>query len=142
MLKLCLTCINKSCKLSSYAYHQYKLILLSSILFATKSKGPGLNLARGGKKLISFLFLFLFLHVYINALSVLSVPTSRNTDILSRFPTINYRILTHMGSNDRYNLTSAKSQNCTHRVSLLFLSFFLASESRCYAKHSANRIYI
>ena len=87
-------------------------------------------------------FMLLFLHVYINALSVLSVLTSRNTDILSRFPTINYRILTHMGSNDRYNLTSAKSQNCTNRVSLLFLAFFLASESRCYAKHSTNRIYI
>ena len=86
-----------------------------------------------------------FLHVYFNVLSVLSVPTSRNTDVLPRFPTINYQILTHMGSNNHWYLrtnllfqTHANSQNCARRV--LFL--FLASESRYSARHSTYRIYI
>ena len=51
-----------------------------------------------------------------------------------------------MGSNDRFNLqtnfivTSAKSQNCTSRVPLLFLALFPASESRCGARHSTYQI--
>ena len=38
-------------------------------------------------------FLSFCLHVYFNVASVLFVPTSRNTDILSRFPTINFRAI-------------------------------------------------
>ena len=80
---------------------------------------------------------------HLDFLRVLSEPTSRNTFILSCFFTINYQILTRIGQNDRCNLrtnllfqTSAKSQNCTSRVSLLFL----ASESRCGASHSTYGI--
>ena len=49
---------------------------------------PSSNLARPMKKW-NFSFLF-FLHICFNVLSVLSGPTSRNTDILSRFIKINY----------------------------------------------------
>ena len=104
---------------------------------------------------VFFLFLFLFsffvcVYVYFNVVRVLSVPTSGNTGIFSRFPTINYRILTHMGSKDRFNFransnslfkTSAKPQNCTSRVPLLFLALFLASESRCGATNSTYQIF-
>ena len=102
------------------------------------------------KKWTFFFFFFFscrFLHVHFNVLSVLSVPTSRNTDILSHFATINYQILTHMGSKDRCNLRTnllfqvfAKSQNCTSRVPLQFLALFLASESCFGARHSTYRI--
>ena len=52
------------------------------------------NLAQGRVYAFSSFFTRLFL----------SVPISRNTEILSHFPTINYRILTHVGSKDRFNL--------------------------------------
>ena len=51
---------------------------------------------------MNFFFFFFSLQVYFNVLSVFSVPASQSTDILSRFPTINYRILSHMGSKDRF----------------------------------------
>ena len=53
---------------------------------------------------LPFFFLHIFLMfsvawgcpLHINVLSFLSVPTSRNTEILCHFLTINYQILTHM----------------------------------------------
>ena len=77
-------------------------------VFATKSKGPKFEPCAGLTGWFFFLFSLLisFLHVYFNVLSVLRVPTSRNKDILSRFPIINYRILTHMGSKDRFNFAA------------------------------------
>ena len=95
-----------------------------------------------------FLFLFFFfLHVYFYILSVLSVPSSRNIDIIFHFLPINYWILTHMGLNDRCNLLTifffqsyAKSQNCTSLVPLRFPALFLASESRWGARHSTYLI--
>ena len=87
-----------------------------------------------------FSFLLFFFHVFFIFLGVLSVPISRNTDILSHFPSINYQTLAHMGLNDCCNLqtkllfqTSVKLQNCTCQVPLLFLALFLALESHCGA---------
>ena len=55
-----------------------------------KFKGQRTNVARY-RKCFFFLFSSFLLHVYFIVPSVLSVPTLRNTDNLSRFPTINYR---------------------------------------------------
>ena len=72
---------------------------------ATRYEDPWFESRAGQKIWIFSLFSsFFFLHVYFNVLSVLSVPTSQNTEILSRFPTIKYWILTRMGSKDRFNL--------------------------------------
>ena len=80
----------------------------------------------------SLFLLFSLLHVYFSVLSVLSLPTLLNTVIVCRFSTINYQILTQMGSGDRSNLqtnllfqASASRQGCINRVPLLFLAFFL-----------------
>ena len=62
---------------------------------ALESGGPNSILTPWKIKLFSFSFL-LFLHVYFNVQSVLSVPTSQNTEILCRFPTMNYQMLTHL----------------------------------------------
>ena len=51
---------------------------------ARESGGPNSILTPWKIKLFSFSFL-LFLHVYFNVQSVLSVPTSQNTEILCRF---------------------------------------------------------
>ena len=57
--------------------------------FATKFKG---RTSRATEN-VFFLFSSFVLHVYFNVPRVLSLPTSRNTDILSRFPTLNYRTI-------------------------------------------------
>ena len=77
-----------------------------------------------------FLIFFFFLHVYVNVLSVLGAPTSRNTEILSRIYTLNYRIPTHMGSKVRFNLyretvffSKQLRINCTSEQIGLFSNF-------------------
>ena len=61
-------------------------------VFATRSKGLRLDPRAGFFS--SFLsFFFFFSKVYFNAPSVLFVSTSLNTDLLSRFPTINFRTI-------------------------------------------------
>ena len=62
---------------------------------ARESGGPNSILTPWKIKLFSFSFL-LFLQVYFNVQGVLSVPTSQNTEILCRFPTMNYQMLTHL----------------------------------------------
>ena len=62
---------------------------------ARESGGPNSILTPWKIKLFSFSFL-LFLHVYFNVQRILSVPTSQNTEILCRFPTMNYQMLTHL----------------------------------------------
>ena len=63
--------------------------------------------SRAAEIMNSFFFVFLFSSFFFTRLlkcsiSVLSVPTLRNADILYRFPS-NVRILTHIGSNDRWD---------------------------------------
>ena len=74
-----------------------------------------------------------------NVLSDLTVPISRNTNILYCFPTINYHILSHVGAKGGYYL----------RINLLFqttasgvICLFLVYESRYSASHSTYRMYI
>ena len=72
-------------------------------VLAPKCSGPSSNLAPPLKNEFSFLFSFLlfsfffffFTGLYFNVPSVFSVPTSRKTDILSRFPTIIYNKLSN-----------------------------------------------
>lgn len=61
---------------------------------ARESGGPNSILTPWKIKLFSFSFLSL--HVYFNVQRILSVPTSQNTEILCRFPTMNYQMLTHL----------------------------------------------
>ena len=58
-----------------------------------ESGGPNSILTPWKIKLFSFSFL-LFLHVYFHVQRILSVP--RNSEILCRFPTMNYQMLTHL----------------------------------------------
>ena len=60
---------------------------------ARESGGPNSILTPWKIKLFSFPFLLFLLF---NVQSVLSVPTSQNTEILCRFPTMNYPLLTHL----------------------------------------------
>ena len=67
-------------------------------VLGTKLRGLRFDPRAGLEKWIflflsSFPLLSLFLHIYFNVRSVLFVPTSRHTDILSRFPTINSRTI-------------------------------------------------
>ena len=59
--------------------------------------------SRREEYLIFFLFSSFFFYTFIAIFSV-SWVCPLTTAILSRFPTINYRILTHKGSKDRFNL--------------------------------------
>ena len=75
----------------------WQLSLIVKML-ATKLRGLRFDPRAGLEKWIflflsSFPLLSLFLHIYFNVRSVLFVPTSRHTDILSRFPTINSRTI-------------------------------------------------
>ena len=75
------------------------LVDMYKVSATRKPKARGSNLAQGricDYPFFSLSLPFFFLHVYFNVLSVMSVPTSRNTEILSYFPTINYPKVTHM----------------------------------------------
>ena len=86
-----------------FRYFKFRLIcyrdsVASWIRCLPRNPKVRVRTSRAAKKWI----FFFFFKVYFNILSVLSVPASRSTDILSCFPTINYRILSHMGSKDRF----------------------------------------